>query len=719
MTIYSDDAVEPVGAAEAEATVASGVRPGRRWPAEILALGSVLPAVAAACWVLVALPLLVLHVYRPLPQLLLAVVVTGVLARPAWRVARARARTFGPVPWWVLIGVLAVVVGFGVLAFATSSGDVLVRRDPGSYAMSATWLSSHGTIQMPDHAAAFGGNDPDLLLASQGFYLQGSHVIPQFMTGVPVLLSIAGWIGGVSAVLHGNAFIGMLALLAFAGLVARLVGPRWAPIATFGLALVQPQLDVMRAAYSEPAAQLILLGGLIVVLDALAAARLRPMLATAANEPALLPATDCRRALVVGGFVMGLVSVVRIDAVADLLPLVPFIGWLAFHRQREWRVLALGVVLGMLAGAFDCVVLTLPYAKHVGSDLAMAGAGFGLGIPAAIVAIRVAWWRQRRGVRMTSRRWPTVAAAVVFLGGMFFFLRPHLMTMRSQPTSGGAYYVQQVQAILHLPDDPTRSYYEDATRWLSWYLGWATLAIALAAACWLAYEVTAGRRREWLIALLVFLGTAAAVLLRPSITPDHPWADRRFVPVVLPGAVLLAFAGVAALVRRMDTPRMQQAIVWSGQIIAVTVGAVAILLPTWAGSRHVFTTQTERGEVALVHQVCDALQPKDVVIAVGSRAVTEWPGTMGIMCGTPVGYLAGQDDAAALQRIAQRVHARGGQVMILVSSAGDRSQVPATVDWPPVPIATLETNEVGHTLIKRPDAPWALPFDMWLGRLVT
>ncbi|HEY0871257.1 MAG TPA: hypothetical protein VGD55_12725, partial [Acidothermaceae bacterium] len=530
-------------------------------PGRILALASVLPAVLAAAWVAVALPLLALHVYTPLPGTLCALALAGVLARPAIRVALASADHFDDVSWWVLAAVLVIVVAAGVLAFAHSAEDVLVRRDPGSYAMSATWLSSHGTIQMPTHSALFGTQNDNLVLASQGFYQQGSHIIPQFMTGVPVLLSIGGWISGVTGVLHGNAVLGSLALLAFAGVAVRLVGARWAPLAVLALAFVQPELDVMRATYSEPAAQLILLGGLAIVLDAFAAGGLVPGF-WARTQDVEVPVTDPDTAawgLFVGGLVLGLVFVVRIDAVADLFPLVPFVGWLAYHRIVGWRRFAGGMLLGLAFGGFDCLVLTYPYTQHVGSDLATVGIGFAGLVPATVAGVFIAWNRHKStnaagtdeapATDAARRPWPQAAAAIVFLAGLFFFLRPHLMTMRANPASGGANYVMQVQRFLHMAVDPTRSYYENATIWLSWYLGWGTLALALGGACWLAYEQMAGRRRVWAPAFLVFFGTAFAVLLRPSITPDHPWADRRFVPVVLPGLVLFAIAAVPPVLR--------------------------------------------------------------------------------------------------------------------------------------------------------------------------
>jgi hypothetical protein len=686
----------------------------------MLAYGAVMPAVVAAAWLLAGLFLVAFHIYRPAPAIALGILVAVVLGRPSAWVPRAQAKAFGHIPWWVGVGVLAVVLGFFVLAFAPSASDVLVRRDPGSYSMSSYWLANHGTIHMPSHATSFGGTDPNLVLASQGFYKEASHIIPQFMTGAPVLMSVGGWIAGISGILHSNAFIGAFALLAFAGLTARLVGPAWAPLAVLTLALVQPQLNVMRSTYSEPSAQLLLLGGLVLLVDALAIGRLLAKRGAAATSVVVDETVRTRRAgLVVAGLVLGLVSVVRIDAIADLLPLVPFVGWLALHRLREWRSLSYGLGAGLAVGALDCLFLTLPYAKHVGGDLVIAVAGFVFVIPATIVAVRLRWrWRRKHLDRPVSRRWPAIAAAAVFLGGLFFFLRPHLMTMRSSPTSGGAGYVRQVQQYLGMPLDPTRSYYENATRWLSWYFGWATLALALAGAIYLAYQLTRGRELRWMPAFLVFVGMSAAVLLRPSITPDHPWADRRFVPVVLPGVVLLAFMIVAVVVRKAAGVAVWEvSAVRFIQAMVVAAAVIVVVLPTWWGSRHVFTSQTEQGEVALVNKVCDQLRPGDAVLTFGNAASSTWPGTLRIMCGVGTGYLDGRDNEAALARIFDRVNGQGGRLMILVDGQRDEAHVPGTVAWPATPTAQLSTHEVGHTLVTRPDSLTPLGFSMYLGEL--
>jgi hypothetical protein len=305
--------------------------------------------------------------------------------------------------------------------------------------------------------------------------------------------------------------------------------------------------------------------------------------------------------------------------------------------------------------------------------------------------------------------------------GLFFFLRPHLMTMRSGATSGGANYVLQVQHFLQMAEDPTRSYYENATIWLSWYFGWATLALALLGACWLAFDLVAGRRPVWWPAFLVFFGMASLVLFKPSITPDHPWADRRFVPVVLPGVVLFALAAFAMLLRVVGT----RSLPWglsravsrrAAQVIVGVVLTALVVVPVWLGSVDVLDNKTEKGEPALVRTVCAALQPGDVVLAVGNRAKTEWPGTLRVLCGVEAGYLDGVDDAHQMAAIGEQVSARGGRLMLLTESTKDKDSAKFEAAWPDRPTASLVTSEATHTLIDRPGKPTEFGTEIWVGQ---
>ena len=105
--------------------------------------------------------------------------------------------------------------------------------------------------------------------------------------------------------------------------------------------------------------------------------------------------------------------------------------------------------------------------------------------------------------------------------------------------------------------DGTRTYDEWSMHWLAWWLGWLTLAVAVFAATVLVRRILDPARRgddpvhDWVAPLVVVLGTTALTLWRPGISPDHPWADRRFVPVVLPGLLLLACYGAKVIHRYM------------------------------------------------------------------------------------------------------------------------------------------------------------------------
>ena len=56
-------------------------------------------------------------------------------------------------------------------------------------------------------------------------------------------------------------------IFTFGGLVARLVGPRWAPFGALAIAIGIPEAYVSRNTYSETLAQILLLGGLCLWID--------------------------------------------------------------------------------------------------------------------------------------------------------------------------------------------------------------------------------------------------------------------------------------------------------------------------------------------------------------------------------------------------------------------------------------------------------------------
>ena len=167
----------------------------------------------------------------------------------------------------------------------------------------------------------------------------------------------------------------------------------------------------------------------------------------------------------------------------------------------------------------------------------------------------------------TRRRFSIAAGVSVFaLGFGAWFLRPVL-----QETHGpGNGTVAFVQSLGHLSIDSTRKYAELSVQWISWYLGPLSLTLAIVVAAVVVSLLVKGSLRfPAKVAAFMFAPPALLYLWMPSITPDHIWATRRFLPAVFPGVILLVFAAIAAIVRRLDPLRRARARSWPSFSVCV------------------------------------------------------------------------------------------------------------------------------------------------------
>src|SRR3984885_8766519 len=420
---------------------------------------SVLPALLVMAWLLVGLPLLLAGVFTPLAMLLLSVplaavlVVIGLRWLPGrWPGAGAapspgQART----PWWVVVAVVAIAIAFGADQMIYHSQFIIVTRDPASYIQFANWISKHGSLPIPQDTAAFGGTHHGLTFSSFAYYQVGRTVVPQFMAGLPMVLAGGFWIGGVSAAVAMAPILGACALLTFGGLVARLVGPRWAPLAPLALARAMPLEFTSRSTYSEPLAAILFLGGLCLVVDSLSAA------GKAANILAGL-----------GGLALGLTFLVRLDGASDILPVIPYCGLLFIGRRPQAPAMFAGFAVGALCGILDGTLLTWPYLKQNMSSVSPLTK-----IAIAVTALTILTVIRVRIVpRFVARRWgwPVRAkvpnwlayslAAVPVLVVLGFVIRPYVQVTRAQSVASFQSSIAAYQIAENQPIDPSRLYYE-------------------------------------------------------------------------------------------------------------------------------------------------------------------------------------------------------------------------------------------------------------------
>jgi hypothetical protein len=631
-----------------------------------------------------------------------------------------------PVPAWTAAACVALAAGHGVWAALTRAEHVVLRRDAGSYAQYTDWIRSRHGLPVEAHLDAFGGAaslaDPAFRLASPAFYQVGSgsgtEILPQFLLGAPAWFSLGAWTGGWPGLLVAPAVASGFALLAFAGLAARLAGPRWAVLATAVLGLSQPVLHAARSTYSEPLALL-----LVAVAGALLVDAVRAGADGGARERA-------RRLGLAAGLAAGLAGLVRVDALREVVLLLPVAAVLALRRHPAARPLTLGALGGLAVAVVPAVVLSYRYLGDIAASLLpLVAGGVLLGLLSLWAVHAGRGGRPRLPERVLAlgraERLPQVAAGLVLLVGVVLVTRPLWLVVRQSAADPGARVVAGLQEEQGLAIDGGRTYAEHTLNWVAWYLGWAVVV-----AGWAAFAVLAARAVRWwrsgaaevpgwLGPAVVALGSLVLTLYRPGITPDHPWADRRLVPVVLPAFVLAAVAAAAWAARRVAARHRAAA-------PAVAVAAtLAFAGPAWLGTAALAADGTEGGQLGAVRRVCDRLGPDDVVVALDPRGSNEWPQVLRGMCGVPAASVrvtgaTSEADAARLtvepaRRIAARISAAGGRPVLLAAEEqglGTLRQLGLT----PEVAVELDSTEDQRWLTRRPDGVAPLDVDVWLAR---
>jgi len=564
----------------------------------------------------------------------------------------------GRTPWWAVAAVIAIAVAFGIDQMIYHSQFIMVMRDPGAYVQYGNWLARHGSLPIPQDRAAFGSGSHLLTFQSFATYQVGHNVVPQFMTGLPMVLASAFWVGGVTAATMVSPVLGACAVLACGGLAARLVGPRWAPVAALVLALSLPEQFTSRSDYSEPLTQILVLGGICLVVDAVASDGVRARVLAA-----------------LGGLALGLTLLVRIDGASDTLPLIPYCGLLLIGRRPQGFPLLGGLVVGGLYGAVDGLVLSRPYLASIKSNLVDLALITVVVIVATVIAMALRW---SRGVpKIRGNRLPNIVAAATVVIAIGFALRPYVQTVRAKASRGFANAMASYQRADHIPVDPTRLYYELSMHWVFWYIGVPAVALATLGAALLSRRCLRGQAPTWTLPLVLFAWAIVTTLYKPSITPDQPWASRRLVPVVLPGFVLLAVWGSRWLIGWLRQTGIERVI--SGGLAccclvllvvpaAITSFGLRVKSGGPVGIRVAAEGLADKtsypGEIRAVDRMCASI-PHDSSVVFLNGAAADWlTQTVRGMCGDPAAVVVSSRSAAVAAVVQGIVHAHRRPVLL-------------------------------------------------------
>jgi hypothetical protein len=684
----------------------------------LLAQLTVLPALLALSFLLVAFPLLLLGWFRPLPVAVLGVVAALIIVPWGMRLLRDRpaADPSRRTPWWTVAALVVVAAGFGVDQALYHSQYIFIARDPGSYLDFAAWIQGHGSLPIRPSAAPFGGlgsGGSELQFGSWANYPVGQTVVPQFMAGLPMTLAVGYWLGGVHAALLMAPLLGAAGVLTFGGLVARTVGPRWAPLAALALAVSLPDQYTARSTFSEPLSQLLFLGGLCLLLDAL---RLGPSVSGSSRARRFLAAPRALSGL--AGLCLGINFLVRLDGPSDMLLVVPFAGYLLLRRRPEAVPLIVGFVAGLVYGTVDGVFLTWQYLQTNMASVKAMTVLFAAAVVVTAVAFAVLRRRQARGRRLWPRLpgWvPSAAAVLPFVAIAAFAVRPYVQTD----------YVKLADAQFSL-------------HWVYWYAGGPVILAATIAVAVLIRRCLRGQAPDWVPVLGVFVWTSLVFLYEPAITPDQPWGSRRLVPAVLPGFFLLATWFAAWLtqkargLRAADGPRKASAGRRAAVAVLAVVCALGLVVPAvkttfnlrlhYVGGLRLTadgwaTTAMYQGEVPAIQGLCAAIPPGSSVLFVSAWDADELMAAVRSMCGVPVASLTPVNPNRAIARPAnvkaaiRRIEGTGRRPVLLAGSAHELKPYPnGTVKK----IMTLKHREDQHAMNRPPTGSKATSLSIWM-----
>jgi len=243
--------------------------------------------------------------------------------------------------------------------------------------------------------------------------------------------------------------------------------------------------------------------------------------------------------------------------------------------------------------------------------------------------------------------------------------------------------------------EPGRSYGEHSMVWLDWYLGPVALAAGVAGLALMSRLVLLGRAGPATPFLGVMLATSLLYLWRPSIFPDQVWAMRRFVPVVIPGLLLLAAWSADRLLGRRPRRRRR-----AGQALAVAIvaGCIAVPLLELVPLRE---ERQQSGAVAMIEDVCRALPPRAAVIVVKSPDYNDIAQPVHSFCQVPVAELNHRVPLPQLASFAPRLR-RTGHNLVLLSTNHGAMQWMLGSRAPSRPLVKLDYEALEQRLATRP-----------------
>jgi hypothetical protein len=553
---------------------------------------------------LIGLPLAILGIFRPWIVLVPTVIVWAFLANYGLKIARFRTTRATMLSSTVA---LVVALAFSVFTAANSSEHLFTNRDPGVYFVTGRWLAAHGnllyTTGLPEPVSENSGRR-----WPEGVYGTPANVgYFQFQHAPAVTLAVGKWVGGDWLMFRTMSMVAGIALLGVYVLGSNLAGPVFGLIPVTVAALHPAFVHVAKDGYSEFLAMVFAIAALWMWRRANTKGRLGFF-----STGVLLGAPTLAR---IDGWLVGL------GFLAGILYLVT-VSSRPGPRRIEIAWMLAGYFLTAGLGLLDLLLRSPEYLEDLASSavpmiLAFAAAG-----GAVLFGSKPIPLLQRLGGEFRHTIPLLISIGLVVAGVYGLFIRP---ITEVATTNDPIPLVAGLQEREGVPIEPERIYSEMSLEWQARYQGYVPISFAFIAVGVAAYAILK-RADSRVPILLTMLAVSAVYFWRPSITPDHLWAMRRFVPVVLPLGFIVTAVGARLILRLMR--RQPWASLGIAVVLALALAHSAIVGWPLAAIR------TQVGLSRVVEQICSHLGPDSVVLTTGQ--MRSLAGAVRTGCDVPV-----------------------------------------------------------------------------------
>lgn len=470
-----------------------------------------------------------------------------------------------------------LVLAFLYLCYPNES--ILGGRDMGVYANHGIYIASHGNLS-PQYPVPYESKSWSQSFLP-GLYATTGVITVQFAHLFPVWLAQSYDSFGTDGLFRLNAVLALVSLGLFFGLLRRFVSLPLAVLGTLFLGGNVSQIWLARITLTEIMTQMWVV-----------AALLTADLAYRDNQPNWARWS---------GILWGMTSLCRIDsfmfiAFITVTHLIQRCFCVKEDNQEImfWSRLYQGAIPVFTLALAYYYFFSQPYFSDLLRQLTLIAALTVVVTAGHLMLTLVKKNKLYLNNLLTTKTFWVFAVIVIMAFLYGHLIRPHL----------GQFSVFNWQESgLH----GTRTYREDSLANLGAYLSIPVLYAALGG--WLAavWRIWFLRQWQWLLPVVVAGGAAFIYIYDPNISPDHYWAVRRFVPLILPGFIFFGTFSLAQLAGSFSNTRRFNIVFWGV--------AIYLLCFTFNLDRHVITHAENKGYWQQLSLLAEKIPNDGIVLA--------------------------------------------------------------------------------------------------------